>query len=552
MRRISRLAGSCLFFWASSALAQVPSGVQPGQIVRSQQAPREPSVPLNFPSPSSSNTPVDAAPAGAENIRFVLRDLKVEGATVYTAEALQSTYQGDIGKEITLARVYGIANELTARYRNDGYILSQVIVLAQSVKDGVVTLRAVEGYVFNVNIQGSAGAPEQINAYTSAIKAVRPLTASALERYLLLINDIPGVAALATLSPSSEPGAADLTVSLEQRSYFASFGLNNRNTRLIGPLRANLDVDFNGLTGADRVGLRLLQTPANSELTLGSLLYDRVVSSGGLKVNLAYTQLVSHPEATLALPDLRSDSQSGSAGLTYPLLRSRLQNLNLRATYSQHDGNTDASGAPLFRDHVRAARFGASYDLVDGLRGINLFDLEWSQGLSVSGATAEGDPLASRAGATPTFQKVTFYAARLQSLAPRWSLLAALSGQDSKNNLLSPEQFAFGGADFGRGYDASDLTGDAGAAGKLELRYSGAGFGFVRDYTLYAFYDRGCIHNNSAAPADDCADSSGLGARFSATHGISGYVEYAKPVNHDIPAEGDRKSRVFAGLTVDF
>jgi hemolysin activation/secretion protein len=131
-------------------------------------------------------------------------------------------------------------------------------------------------------------------------------------------------------------------------------------------------------------------------------------------------------------------------------------------------------------------------------------------------------------------------------------VLAALSGQESTNKLLSPEQFAFGGADFGRAYDASDLTGDSGVAGKLELRFSGQGIGFVRDYTVYAFYDRGCIHNNAAAASNDCADAAGLGTRFSASHGVSGYVEFANPINHDIPAEGDRKARVFAGLTVDF
>ena len=170
------------------------------------------------------------------------------------------------------------------------------------------------------------------------------------------------------------------------------------------------------------------------------------------------------------------------------------------------------------------------------------------------GASAENDPLVSRAGARPDFQKITIYAARLQSLAPKWSLLAAFSGQATSNRLLTPEQFTFGGADFGRGYDASDLTGDSGAAFKIELRFSNKGVGMLRDYTAYAFYDAGWVRQENVAiePRSDHAASSGIGLRFNANGGVSGFVEFGKPLNHDVAANANRSGRVFAGLSVAF
>jgi hemolysin activation/secretion protein len=205
----------------------------------------------------------------------------------------------------------------------------------------------------------------------------------------------------------------------------------------------------------------------------------------------------------------------------------------------------------LFRDRVRALRVGAGFDAVDGLRGINLIELEASQGLT-GGATEQGDPLASRAGAPPDFQKFTYYVARLQSLAPRWSLLLAASGQSTNSPLLSAEQFSFGGSDFGRGYNASDLTGDAGNAAKLELRFADAGSGWLRDYTVYLFADAGQVQRSGTSAGDDHASSGGLGVRFNTTNGLSGFAEYSKPTDHDIPASSNRDARLFVGVSYAF
>ncbi|NVO06559.1 MAG: ShlB/FhaC/HecB family hemolysin secretion/activation protein, partial [Rhodoferax sp.] len=135
-------------------MAQVPSGVLPGQIERAQVSPREPQLPVDIPAaPPGSQSP----PANAANIRFRLNALVVEGATVYPAEELQKAFASAVGTEVSLERIYAIAAALTARYRNDGYVLSQVIVPAQSVKDGKLTLQAVEGYVSQVHLQGAPG-----------------------------------------------------------------------------------------------------------------------------------------------------------------------------------------------------------------------------------------------------------------------------------------------------------------------------------------------------------------------------------------------------------
>lgn len=75
-----------------------------------------------------------------------------DGATVYNDAQLKSVYADQIGQTVSLADVYGIANKLTKKYRNDGYILTQVVVPPQEIDGGVAKLRVVEGYVDNITV----------------------------------------------------------------------------------------------------------------------------------------------------------------------------------------------------------------------------------------------------------------------------------------------------------------------------------------------------------------------------------------------------------------
>lgn len=191
----------------------LPGTVEPGQIEKQFEVPPAPPPRRE---PIAPPSPAQRLPSQAEAIRFVLRDIAIDGLTVYAKQDLTAFFQDYLGKEISLAQVYAIAQALTTKYRNDGYILSQMIVPPQRVRDGVIRLQAIEGYIDHVKLQGDAiDRPGLVNAYLEQIKASRPLRAEVLERYLLLLNELPGVLARGTLAPAErQPGASDLIVTV--------------------------------------------------------------------------------------------------------------------------------------------------------------------------------------------------------------------------------------------------------------------------------------------------------------------------------------------------
>ncbi|MGH8581290.1 MAG: ShlB/FhaC/HecB family hemolysin secretion/activation protein, partial [Gammaproteobacteria bacterium] len=121
---------------------------------------------------------------------------------------------------------------------------------------------------------------------------------------------------------------------------------------------------------------------------------------------------------------------------------------------------------------------------------------------------------------------------------------------------LSPEEFSYGGEPFGRGYDPSELVGDAGGALQLELRYQGPHVrDWIPDYQVYGFYDAGEVWRRDPAigeKANESAMSAGVGLRLALGYGITGYVEFAQPLTRDVSEQGDDGGRFFGGIAATY
>jgi hemolysin activation/secretion protein len=534
---------------------QLPGTVQPGQTERELRplpVPRVTPEGIQIPAPSQK------APAGAEGIKFRLRDVQFAGNTVYGAETLRAEARALLERDVSLADLYALADRITAKYRNEGYILSQTLVPPQEIQGGVVRLQVVEGFVNDVRLSGDIkGNRELVEAYAAAIRASRPLQARILERYLLLMNDLSGATARATVVPSATAvGAADLEIAFTHRTVTGAVSLDNRGGRFLGPWRYYGEADFNSLFGRyDKTALRGA-TSLDRTINYGSVLHEQPIGTEGGRIGvlLAYSHAEPKLDGALAASNLETNAFSGAITYSHPLLRSRSANLYARASLGFHNGETEIIGVPIAEDRIRMVRVGATYDYADPYKGINIVDVELSQGLDAFGARESGSDNLSRAGGRSDFTKVGLYAARLQSLAARWAMLAAINGQYAANPLLASEQFAFGGAQFGRGYDAAELVGDSGIAGKLELRYSDALASLPLNYVAYSFYDVGRVWRRNAVneASSESGTSYGLGLRFDLTRRFSGFGELAKPATRNVRAEGDRDLRGYIGVAYKF
>ncbi len=526
------------------------------------------------PGPSPQATPRPPAqvepatpPAGAEQVRFVLNRVVFDGVTVYGEADLAPLYQDRLGTEVSLADMYSIAQRATVRYRNDGYLLSQVRVPPQRVEGGVVHLQAIEGYVDQVTVEGEiAGPAELVQAYGEQVRASRPLRADVLERYLLLSGDLAGNTARGVLSPSpSTPGASNLAIVLEHQPVEGFASLDNRGSQFIGPLLYTSGAVLNSVLGLyDRITVTIATSSPIRELLYGNIAGTIPVGTEGTVAGFSFTASDSHPGFSLANFDLRSQSYAGTVSISHPVIRSREQNLSLGLSFTWQDSTTDSglNDQTLIRDRLRVMRARGTYDFVDSLLGVNLVELELSYGLDIFGATRRGDLLASRGvNSGGEFTKLVATLQRVQRLFRGLSFLVEVSGQYADTALLSSEQFGVGGARFGRGYDPSEITGDHGVALRTELQYGGEipDLPVPATYQVYGFYDAGRVWNREAVPDEAALSSAGAGVRLNLSTHFSANVEVARQLDHFSNSSGDgtaatreRETRVLFNVVARF
>lgn len=528
----------------------------PGQIRRRIEETRPKPV---EPQPRPVVVPEEAAPAAGAIAKpsFVLSAVVFEGNTVFTPGDLAVLYEDFLARAITLTEVQEIAQRITKKYQEAGYVFSRAIVPPQGVQGGVLVVRVIEGYVARVRFDGAPGQEDTLAPYAEKITAVRPITLAALERYLLLINDLAGFSVRnSAVKRMDEEGAHELTVTIGYDALDGVAYVDNRGTPSVGRLQSWFSGAANSMLGhGERVQLGFFTVPNQPrELLYGELSYQQPVGSEGTMLTATASASRVDPSGDLAALDTKGQSTRYSLRATHPILRSRSSSLSVSGEFDILDIGEDRLGVTSFEDHLRVFRIGLDYLRDDSWNGTTTVAVEVSQGVDILGASNAGGAELSRPDGDGTFTKVTAKITRTQGIGKDFGIWAAIKGQISADPLLSAEEFALGGSAFGRAYDFSEITGDDGIAGSVELRYGKRlNQEILKAFQIYGFYDLGAVWNDDA-PGDsrESLASAGVGVRLTLPQSIFATAEIAKPLTRTVSTTGDQDWRAFFSLSANF
>ncbi len=209
---------------------------------------------------------------------------------------------------------------------------------------------------------------------------------------------------------------------------------------------------------------------------------------------------------------------------------------------------------PWYNDHIRTASLTADYRLQDRFGGTNFATLTYRQGLDVFGASQFDDDLLSREGASSNFSVLNLWFTRYQTFNDAWSLKISAASQTASRPLFTSQQFYLGGAAFGRGYSAAEISGDNGLAGSLELRFDQKlNFRYWSGYQLYAFGDAGAVWNDGYRLSDGLSlTSAGAGVRLFLWDDLQADFGVAVPLSYRAPDNERRSPRFLFTLASAF
>lgn len=537
-----------------AAVAQVSApNVVPPDIRLERLPPAQPSPPppgLQVPKSAPSQ-----APLGAEAYRFVLRDLTIEGATAFPPADIAAIYADQIGREISLAGLYGIADAVKIAYREAGYFLARVIVPAQTIADGQARLLVLEGYVNAIRQDQTIGPVDDlIAAYLRPVLDEKPLRLATLERALLLANDIPGVTVTGTLRPSPDAvGAAELIVSADRKLVDGVIVVDNFGDEFTGTWEGAAGLAINALTPfGERIGVLGFATDPRRENNekVGQVTTAWRLGGDGIVVDTLFSYGDSNPGADLRQLGFESETLLAGLGVAYPFVRSRDWNLTGRAAFDYLNTDTNYDFGEFTSDRLRVLEVAVSGDARDAWRGATTATAAFRQGLPILDATRRSENAKSRPDGTGTSSVIQGSISRQQQLVHRFSAFATVAGQYAFNDTLADEEFNLGGTQFGRGYDFNELSGDHGIGFTGELQYTQSLDLPVLDrFQIFGFYDAGQVWDRGDRENDHLS-SAGFGVRLSLIPQLSVEMQAAHPLSRDSQRSAGKRNPQFLFRTI--
>jgi hemolysin activation/secretion protein len=503
------------------------------------------------------------APISGPPVRIIA--VSVGGVTVYPAPEIAALTQGLTGAAVPFFQIDAVRQQILARYRADGYMLSTVSA-SYDAASGRLSFRVTEGRIASVKLDGDIGpAGTQVLRFLDRLTQERVIDAATMERYLLLAQDVPGVILHAVLQPSTEePGALNLVAQVSRQAVSGLVATDNRASPQTGPIETLAGISLNSFTEfGDKTEVSMYHAWPNSQ-TFGQLSFETFIGSSGLKVQVYGGAGATVPTGPLAAIGYNGITQVFGAKASYPVIRSRRQTLNtylaLDGVETEIDTNSGGGGTSSLTsyDALRIVRLGADYAASDLWAGdarpaVNGVSGRLSRGMDILGATTNGaSPPPPRQGEQTNFVKFNFQLSRTQTLFYPWqgasvALLGLVTGQWSDAILPPSEQFYLGGAQFTRGYYSGQVAGDKALVATVELQLnteidlSHLGLSAELNSQFYVFYDWGEVWQNQPNTLEPRIASAGGGVRIQATRYVEVDFEGAArfnrfPNGHDVSA----------------
>ncbi len=445
---------------ASAAWAQ--QAPTPGAVQRGIERAETPSVKPEAPPPETEQgeRPM-SAPVPEGGTRFLVKQFNFNGNALYTDAQLRGEVADAQGRKLTLAEIYAVADRLTDFYHANGHNLAVVTVPAQQVRDGQVLLEVVEGRLGTILLKGN-------ETYSDAfvmerLAAIRPgdvIQFHALERELLLLNDLPGMTARSVIQPGATYGTSDLLLNMAEKRYDARVALDNFGRESLGETRLSASGSINNPSGRGDALFGGVTHTESGLLTSGSLGYSLPAGPRGGRLS-AFASRADYRVAGLPLDGI---SDTFSFDYSEPLIRSRTRNLawNLGLThYRPKQGGAAAS--PIDADLTvldgglaYQATYPGNLTTLAGLRVQTNFD---RAGRRTDGTLDGGQAL-----------RLELQASVEKPVAPGWALYGRGLWVYSPDELNDMTKYSLGGPSSVRSYLVTEVGGDTGLEGSVELR----------------------------------------------------------------------------------
>ena len=440
-----------------------------------------------------------------------IRKIKVSDSEILTRTEILRVVDECMEKYSGMDLVNAVVDRINGLYREKGFPNALATIPEQTVEDGTVVIRLVEGHVGDITVSGATYTPSDYIVRGVNIDRDGVLNLSVLEKNLLSFNRWnQGVALTSYLNPGkNRPGTTDIDIKVTESFPTGAYAtLDNYASEASGSYRAGAHFVANSLTNHRDILLagayanfysRSVYAEYSFPFFLGQM-SDPI--RAGIRGNYNGSNAA---EGSASIFNIKSQTISGAAYLNTVINRTADRNITGTLTGNFNTTTTEAQDTQLTKETLLSGRLSVSSSFIFG----NLF-------LSAEAGATIGFPTESK-NDLKTYGK--FDAALRATLNLKQIVLSlSASGQWMPFNDLVPNQELMyaGGPTSVRGYMMNCAWGKTAYRASAEVHFM---IPKLSRSSIYGFLDHAGVF-----PYPDVEDNFLLSAGFGAELNIGNIV----------------------------
>ncbi|MCK9337279.1 MAG: ShlB/FhaC/HecB family hemolysin secretion/activation protein [Arcobacteraceae bacterium] len=485
-----------------------------------------------------------------------VKNFSFSGNLHISSEELQAIAKEYENKDLTFKEISELTTKITKLYREKGYFVARAYLPVQDIhaNDGVLEIAIIEGNYGEFHLNNSSLVKDGIvQGMLDDIKDKNIVSTNTLERAMLIINDTPGaVVTSADVMPGRVVGTSDFAITTESSKAYDGYILaDNQGSRYTGKNRVMAGINFNSpLKIGDKLTLGGLVSNG-TDLKNGRVAYSAPLMPNGLRGEISYSKTTYSLVEEYKNLDAKGDSTTIDAIFTYPVIKTRLENLYASLSFAKKDlqDEVQSTNNITIKD-TKALKIGVDYNtnyLAFNKNSSSKISLHYTYGrLSFDDIAKE---LADKNGADTNgnYSKINLELGHIIALNQELSLESSLKMQYalSNKNLDGSEDFSIGGSNGVKVYPDGELSAENGYIFSTELKYKLPTYNTLTS-SVGVFYDvgRAYMANNTVGFESKTLQDIGVGY-YASYKDFFGKLQVAWTLNSEaISSEPTSHSRV--------
>lgn len=275
-----------------------------------------------------------ATPKGFEDGQKVrIESFTISGAVHISNESLKQIVAPYEKQDLTFNQIQEVTTLITKAYRSKGYFVARAYIPEQNIyaQNGELKINIIEGNYGEFKLENNSLVKDSIlQANLDNIKDKDIVSTNTLERAMLIINDTPGaVVTKADVRPGAKVGTSDFLIGTEATNRVNGYLIgDNYGSQYTGKHRIMTGVDINS---AFNIGDKITAFGFTSEregLISGKLAYEFPIHANGTRGELSYSKTTYELGSLYKELDAVGKSDSLIGRVTYPILKTRVENLD--------------------------------------------------------------------------------------------------------------------------------------------------------------------------------------------------------------------------------